>query len=239
MNRLALMIIRNFWRVPPAYIKLCRYAKHRDKYSIDEMYRHIQYIFGRAIKSGNIDFQVHGVENIPKQDGFLMYSNHQGLFDILAITVACDRPWGAVLKQELYKIPFMTQIVDCTYSYPMDRDDLKQSLEVIQAVNKQVQKGRNYLIFPEGTRSKMGNKMLEFHSGSFKCATKAKCPILPIALVDCFKVLDQKGSKQVTVQVHFLEPISYEEYKGMKTVELAELVHTRIHDAVNKYSENS
>ena len=81
--------------------------------------------------------------------------------------------------------------------------------------------------------------MLEFHSGSFKCATKAKCPILPIALVDCFKVLDQKGSKQVTVQVHFLEPISYEEYKGMKTVELAELVHTRIQDAVNKYSENS
>ena len=74
--------------------------------------------------------------------------------------------------------------------------------------------------------------MLDFHSGSFKCATKAKCPILPVALIDSFKVLDQKGSKQVTVQLHYLEPIYYEEYKGLSTVELAKLVRTRIEKTV-------
>ena len=46
-----------------------------------------------------------------------------------------------------------------------------------------IKKGISICIFPEGTRSKNGNHMLEFHGGSFKCATKAKCPILPIALV--------------------------------------------------------
>ena len=56
----------------------------------------------------------------------------------------------------------------------MDREDIKQSMQVIQAVTKELEKGRNYLIFPEGTRSKNGNKVGEFKGGSFKAAMKAK-----------------------------------------------------------------
>ena len=52
--------------------------------------------------------------------------------------------------------------------------------------------------------------------------------MVPIALVDSFKVLDQKGSKPVSVQLHYLEPIFYEEYKDMKPAELAALVRSRI-----------
>ena len=187
-----------------------------------------------AVKSGNIDLQIYGKENIPKEDGFLIYANHQGLFDIVALAATCDRPWAAVLKKELYKLPVLKQMVDCTKSYPMDREDIRQSMQVIQAVTKEIEKGRNYLIFPEGTRSKKGNQMLDFHGGSFKCATKAKCPILPIAFIDSFKVLDQKGSKKVTVQLHYLEPIYYEEYKGLNTVELARLVRSRIEKTVSE-----
>ncbi len=238
MNRLVLMVLRNFWKVPTAYGKLCYYAKHTDKYPEEVKYRHIQYILKTAVKSGNIDLQVYGKENIPKQDGFLMFANHQGLFDIIAIAATCDNPWGAVLKQELYQLPFMKQLVDCSKSFPMDRDNIKQSMEVILAVIKELKKGRNYLIFPEGTRSKEGNKMLEFHSGSFKCATKTKCPIVPIALIDSYKVLDQKGSDQVTVQLHYLPPITCEEYDGMNTTELANLVRSRIEETIKKYSES-
>ena len=70
--------------------------------------------------------------------------------------------------------------------------------------------------------------MNEFHGGSFRCAIKAKCPIVPLAFVDSFRVLDQKGSKSVSVQLHYLKPIPYEEYKDLKTVELAQLVKDRI-----------
>lgn len=234
MNRLLLMVLRNFWKVPTLYGKLCYYAKHTDKYPEEVKYKHIQYIMKTAVKSGNIDLQVYGKENIPKKDGFLLYANHQGLFDIVALVATCDRPWAAVLKKELYQLPLLKQMVDCTKSYPMDREDIRQSMKVIQAVTKEVEKGRNYLIFPEGTRSKKGNQMLEFHSGSFKCAVKAKCSILPIALIDSYKVLDQKGSKQVTVQLHYLEPIYYEEYKDLNTTELAKLVRTRIERTVNE-----
>ena len=237
MIRILLMVLRNFWKVPEAWIKLCRYAKHTEGYPELEKWQHIQYILKLAVVSGNIDLKVYGVENIPKENGFLLYGNHQGLFDVLAIAATCDNPLGAVLKKELAKIPFLKQIIACTHSFAMDREDIKQSMEVIVNVIKEVKNGRNYLIFPEGTRSRLGNKLLEFHGGSFKCAIKAKCPVVPIAFIDSFKVLDQKGCKPVSVQIHYLEPIFYEEYKDMNTVELAALVRGRIEATINKYAE--
>ena len=234
MNRIVRMVLKNLWVVPGAWFKLCHYAKHTDEYPEKEKWGHIQYILKRAVWGGNIDLKVTGLENIPQENGFMLYANHQGMFDVLAIAATCDAPLGAVLKKELYDIPFLHQIAICTGSYAMDREDVRQSLTVIQNVTEEVKKGRNFLIFPEGTRSKLGNEMLEFHGGSFRCATKSKCPILPIALVDSFKVLDQKGSKPVKVQLHYLKPISYEEYAGMKPAEVAALVKSRIQEKIDE-----
>ena len=234
MNRIVTMVLRNLHIVPGTWIKLCHYAKHTDAYPELEKYRHIQYILKRAVKSGNIELMVTGTENIPAQESFLLYSNHQGMFDVLAIAATCDRPLGTVLKKELKDVPFLKQIIACTKSFAMDREDVRQSLTVIQSVIKEVGSGRNYLIFPEGTRSKNTNELLEFHNGSFRCATKTKCPVIPVALVDCYKVLDQKGSKPVTVQIHYLEPIGYDEYKDLNTKELAALVRHRIETKVKE-----
>jgi len=118
--------------------------------------------------------------------------------------------------------------VACTHSYPMDREDVRQSMKVIMGVTNEIAQGRNFLIFPEGTRSKNGNHMLPFHGGTFKSATKSKCTILPFALIDSFKVLDHNGVEPVTVQLHYLKPIPYEEYKDMNTNEIAAMVHDRI-----------
>lgn len=238
MNRIVTMVLKNFWIVPGAWQKLCRYAKHPDQYSEEEMYRHIQYILKRAVNGGNIDLKVSGTENIPTEGGFMLYANHQGMFDILAVAATCDRPVGAVLKKELYDIPFLHQVALCTKSFPMDREDVRQSLTVIQSVIREVKAGRSYLIFPEGTRSKQGNRMGQFHSGSFRCATKSKCTIVPVALVDSFKVLDQKGSKPVSVQIHYLKPICWEEYKDLNTTQLAALVKERIAGAIEEHTGN-
>ncbi|MBQ9762006.1 MAG: 1-acyl-sn-glycerol-3-phosphate acyltransferase [Oscillospiraceae bacterium] len=232
MNRIVTMVMKNLLIVPGAWVKLCRYAKHTDEYPELEKWRHIQYILKRAVKGGNVQLEVSGTEHIPTEGGFLLYSNHQGMFDVLAIAATCDPPLGTVLKKELKDVPFLKQIIACTKSFAMDREDVRQSLTVIQNVIKEVNAGRSYLIFPEGTRSKSSNDLLEFHNGSFRCATKTKCPVVPIALVDCYKVLDQKGSKPLTVQIHYLEPICYEEYKDLNTKELAALVRSRIEEKV-------
>ncbi len=234
MNRLVMVVLKNILLVPGAWVKLCKYAKHTDEYSYEEKYKHIRYILKHVCKSGNIDLQVTGLENIPKQDGFLMCGNHQGIFDIIAIVDSFERPLAAVLKKELNDIPFLKQIVQCTHSYPMDREDVRQSMKVIQSVTKELQDGRNMIIFPEGTRSKDGNNMGEFHAGTFKCAIKSKVPIVPFALIDSYKVLDQDGCDPLKVQLHYLEPIYYEEYKDLKTNEIAALVKARIGEAIEK-----
>ena len=234
MNRLALMVLKNIHKLPGAYSKLCHYAKHTDEYPEQEKFAHIRSIMHLAINAGNVEVKVTGLENIPKENGYLMYGNHQGMFDVMALAATYPGALGCVFKKELANVPLLKQVIACTKSFAMDREDVRQSLTVIQAVTREVQSGRNYLIFPEGTRSKNGNAMGEFHGGSFRCALKAKCPVLPIAFVDSFKVLDQKGSKPLAMQIHYLPPIPYEEYKDMKTVELAELVKSRIREAIDR-----
>ena len=235
MLRILLMVLRNFWRVPGAWVKLCRYAKDTERYPEQEKYDHIRYIMNLAVKSGNIDLTVTGQDKLPQQNGFILYGNHQGMFDVVALVATFPRILGAVFKKELANIPFLKQVIACTKSFAMDREDVRQSLTVIQKVTEEVKLGRNYLIFPEGTRSKKGNVMGDFHGGSFRCAEKAKCPIVPVAFIDSFKVLDQKGCKKVGVQIHFLEPISFEEYGHLKTVEVAQLVKDRIQQAIDAH----
>ena len=234
MNRIALMVLRNIHRVPALYGKLCHYAKHTDKYPEKEKWDHIHKLLGYALQSSNVDLKVTGLEHLQQKEGFLLYGNHQGLFDVVAIAGTCPVPLGIVYKKELANVPLLKQILTCTNSFAMDREDVRQSLTVIQNVIQEVKSGRNYVIFPEGTRSKLGNQMVDFHSGSFRCALKAKCPIVPMAFIDSFKVLDQKGSKPMKVQLHYLEPIPYEEFKDLKTGELAELVKSRIAQCIEK-----
>ena len=228
MNRLVRMVLLNIFRVPGLYGKLCHYAKHTDEYPEQEKWNHIHKLLGYALKAGNVDLVLSGTEYLKREGGFMLYGNHQGMFDVVAIAATCDLPLGCVLKKELENVPLIKQIIACTKSFPMDRGDTRQSLTVIQNVIAELKKGRRYVIFPEGTRSRKGNEMLPFHHGSFRCATKSKCPVVPVALVDTYRVLDEKGSRPLTVQLHYLPPIPYEEYAGMKPAELAAMVKARI-----------
>ena len=234
MKRILLMVFRNIILVPFMWCKLCYYASHVEKYAEQKRYDMLRFIVFRANKGGNVHIDVHGEENIPKENGFMFYPNHQGMYDVLAIVEACSVPFSVVAKKEVGNIPFLKQVFACMKAYLIDRDDLRQSMQVIIDVSKEVASGRNYLIFAEGTRSKLGNKLLDFKGGSFKAATKAKCPIVPVALVNSFKPFDTNSIKQVNVEVHFLKPMYYEEYKDMKTTEIANEVKKRIAEVVER-----
>lgn len=232
MKRILLMVIRNILLVPFMWCKLCYYASHVEKYPEQKRYEMLKFIVSRANKGGNVQIDVHGRENIPQENGFMFFPNHQGLYDVLAIIEACPKPFSVVAKKEVGNIPFLKQVFACMKAYIMDREDVRQSMQVIIDVSKEVANGRNYLIFAEGTRSKEGNKVFEFKGGSFKAATKAKAPIVPVALIDSFKPFDTNSIEQVTVQVHFLKPLTYEEYQDMKTTEIAAEVKRRIEDTI-------
>ena len=227
-----MMVLRNLFFVPGAWIKLCRYAANPDRYPEEERYAHLKKIVEHANKGGNIDVVVTGQENFPEKGGFVMYPNHQGMYDVLAIVHACPQPLSVVAKQEVKDVPFLKQVFACMKAFTIDRDDIKQSLQVILNVIKEVNAGRNYIIFPEGTRSRNGNHTLEFKGGSFKASTKSRTPIVPIAMMDTYKAFDTGSIKKLTVQVHVLKPMYYEEYKDMSTVEIAAEVRRRIDETI-------
>ena len=232
MKRILMMVFRNLFFVPYGWIKLCWYASQVENYTEAQRYEMLRYIVYRANKGGNIKIDAHGIENIPKENGFMFYPNHQGLYDVLAIVDACTTPFSVVAKKEVKDVPFLKQVFACMKAFIIDREDIKQSMQVIINVTKEVKAGRNYLIFAEGTRSKHGNHPQEFKGGSFKAAMKAKCPIIPVALIDSYKSFDTGSVKQVTVQVHFLTPMLYEEYQNMKSTEIAAEVKRRIEDTI-------
>ena len=117
----------------------------------------------------------------------------------------------------------------------LDRDDVRQAMKVILQVSEEVKNGRNYLIFAEGTRSRKGNQLLDFKGGSFTSAIKAQCPIVPVAIIDSYKSFDTNSIKKLTVQVHFLKPLLYEDYKDMKSTEIAKWVKSRIEETIAEY----
>jgi len=235
MKRILLMVFRNILLVPFMWIKLCYMAKYPHKFTDEKHMEMLKFITERANKGGNVIIDAHGLENIPKEDGFIFYPNHQGMYDMLAIVNVVPRPVSVVVKKEAANVPFIKQVISCVSGYAIDRDDVRQGMEVILNIVKDVKnKKKNFVIFAEGTRSKNGNNLLEFKGGSFKAATKTKCPIVPVALIDSFKPFDTKSIEPVTVQVHFLEPMYYEEYKEMKTTEIAEIVKNKIQDTINK-----
>ena len=119
------------------------------------------------MKSGRVDLEIHGEENLPKEIGFIMFPFHQGMFDVLILIKVMENPITAVLKKELVNIPLLKQIIACLGAIPLDRSDARQGMKVVLQVAEEVKAGRNFIIFPEGTRSREGNKLLEFKGGSF------------------------------------------------------------------------
>lgn len=235
MKRIAYMVIRNLPYVPGWFYKLCRLGCDNDTHTEQERYDFLRDLVKRVNRTGRVTIDVHGVENIPERDGFVMFPNHQGLFDVLAIIEGNPHPFGVVVKKEAANIILVKQVIKLLRGRSIDRADTRSAITLINEISEEVKAGRNYLIFPEGTRSRNGNQILEFKGGTFKSAVKAKCPIVPVALIDSFKPFDVSSINKETVQVHFLEPLNYDQYMGLKTVEIAHLVHDKIQSKIDEF----
>mgnify|MGYP000669738938 FL=1 len=237
MRRIALMVFRLLYKAFYYFYHICKCASRED-ISYEEGFRWIKRTTILANRAGRVKIEAHGLENLPEKDGFIMFPNHQGLFDVLVFFESCPRPFAFVIKKEAANIILLKQVREALGSLVMDREDIRQSMKVIQTMAEEVKKGRNFLIFPEGTRSRQGNHTLEFKGGTFKSAVKAKCPIVPCALIDSFIPFDEKSIRPVTVHLYYLKPLYYEEYQNMKTTEIAEEVKRRIDEQIEAHLQS-
>lgn len=238
MYRIAMMVLRLFLKAP-YYLFRIWWCGKSDRVSFEEAYAYIKKVTIAANRAGRVKIESYGLENIPEKNGFVFFPNHQGLYDVLAFLESCPVSFAFIIKKEARNVILLKQVTEALGSLSIDREDIRQSMKVIMQMTKEVKEGKNFLIFAEGTRSKEGNKLLDFKGGSFKSAVKAQCPIVPCALIDAFKPFDEKSVKPVTVRIIYLPPLYYEEYKNMKTVEIAAEVKKRIEKAIASYQKTS
>ena len=141
------------------------------------------------LKLAGAKITTHGLENLPKDKTVLFVGNHQGNFDIPIYLSQMPHLIGFIAKVELEKVPLVSSWMSLMKCVFMDRSNLRKSGEAIIHGIKNLKSGYSMVIFPEGTRSK-GDATGEFKSGSFKLATKAKCPIVPVTMKGSYKIME-------------------------------------------------
>lgn len=146
-----------------------------------------------------------------------------------------EKAASIVMDQEMSYFIFVSEIVDALRGKRMDLNNSRQALTIINQIAAEVAQGRRYFIFPEGAYdNRKHNSLWEFKPGCFKAATKSRVPIVPVALVDSYKVYNSWQITPVKTQVHFLKPLYPEEYQDMNTHEIARVVKNRIQDKLNE-----
>ena len=149
------------------------------------------------LKLAGVKVELHGIENIPKDRNVLFVGNHQGNFDIPIYISQIPELIGFISKIEIEKVPFVRTWMRYMHCVFMDRSNIRKSGEaIIKGINN-LKDGKNIVIFPEGTRSK-GDKLGEFKAGSFKLATKSKCPIVPITMNGSYKIMEANSKFKIT-----------------------------------------
>jgi 1-acyl-sn-glycerol-3-phosphate acyltransferase len=176
-----------------------------------------------------------GEENIPTRGGVVFISNHQGNFDIPILLGYIEKPKAFIAKKELKKLPLISSwmyYMNCVF---IDRGNARAGLKAIQEGIAFLKKGYSQIIFPEGTRSR-GDKLGEFKPGSFKLATKAGVPIVPVAIRGSYKIMEANGGliKPAVVEMFISEPVPTAGLSKEETEQLPEKVRNIINLQLQK-----
>ena len=186
-------------------------------------------------KKLGVKYEIEGEENIPASGPIMVYANHQGFADILAIYYLFRKHFqiGFVSKNEWRKIKPLANAIEYTRSLFLVREDPREALRVVGQASELLSQGFSLAIFPEGTRSQR-HEMAEFKPGSFKFAERGKVPILPITLDGSYKIFEETGSfksgQTIKIKIHPL--VHIEQMDKHQVKEAASLVEQTIRDGL-------
>ncbi len=215
--------------------KMAYYAKHPEKYSEKDCYALAQTVIRKVKKTARTTTHHYGKENLPKENGYILFSNHQGKYDALGILSGHEEPCSVLMDDKRSKMPIAKQFVSLLHGQRIPKDSPRGQIRTLHAIADEVKQGRRYLVFPEGGyRKDQDNRTNEFKYGCFLCAMRAKCPVVPVAIIDSYKPFGVNSLKPVETQVVFLPPIQYEDYQDMKAPELSALVKGMIEAEIAK-----
>lgn len=208
--------------------------KHKEKFDLEKRWKMVCYIVNHMRKRARTKTNAFGVENLPKDEGYIMYVNHQGKYDALGLFLSMPHPCSVLWEEKSADRLLARQVCGLVDGKTISFTNPRQQINVLNEIAQDVKAGKRYIIFPEGGYTDNRNNLQEFKTGCFMSAIKAKKPLVPVVLYDSWKSMDQNTFEKVVTEVHFLEPITYENYKGLKKNELGELIKGKMQEKLDK-----
>lgn len=123
--------------------------------------------------------KVYGIENVPKDGGFVIACTHNGYIDILNLGVSMlPREIHFMAKKQLFEINGLGWLIKNLNAFPVDRENPGPS--VIKIPRQLIKDGKIVGIFPSGTRSSENS---ELKAGAVTIAQLSKAQIVPAAYI--------------------------------------------------------
>ena len=201
------------------------------------VYRYARW-WGRVVLSATgSEIEIQGSDTIPVGPVVFM-GNHLGIFDIMLLLGHVEKPLAFMAKKELIKVPIISSLMRHTGCLFLDRQGVRQAMQVFHLATAQIRNGLSMVIFPEGTRSQTG-ETADFKSGSMKLAIKADVPIVPFRIEGTSDILENNGYRirPSQISLRLLPPIMTAEYAGMATSQVAKMVRQVVEESGNKDTE--
>lgn len=147
--------------------------------------------------------EIHGKENIPKDNDYIICPNHLSTLDPPMIGAVMPRRVAFMAKKELFDIPFIRWWLDWLGAFAVDRESLGPS--TIKTVK--VIKDSNWVlgIFPQGTRGIPG-EIRGVTSGFAGIAKLTKCNILPVGILGTEKVKHLPFTGKIIINIGEIIP---------------------------------
>lgn len=157
-----------------------------------------------------------GLENIPKEGGYIYASNHRSYADPVLITLPVRPRFAYMAKEELFhQNIFFTGIIKMMGAFPVVRGS--GDTKVIDTSVEKLKSGRNLVIFPEGTRSKDG-KVGKGKTGVAMIAAMTGADVIPVGIV-----FEGKLKFRRKVVVKYGKPISAKQLEISDSASVKEL----------------
>ncbi|MBQ4485458.1 MAG: 1-acyl-sn-glycerol-3-phosphate acyltransferase [Oscillospiraceae bacterium] len=126
------------------------------------------------------DFSIEGEENIPPEEGVIIASNHRTYADPVILTMKMKKPVTYMAKEELFRNKLFGAFITALGAFPVKRG--AGDMQVIEQCVERLREGKNFVIFPEGTRQKT-NKVGRLKTGIAVIAAKSGATVLPKGII--------------------------------------------------------
>jgi len=188
-----------------------------------------QAVLGLLALTCGLRHRVRGQENLPAGP-IIIACKHQSTWETLSLAVVVERP-SFVVKRELLWIPIFGWYLARAGSIAVDRGGralaLRRMLKQARAVAKA---GRPIVIFPEGTRAKLGAS-LPYQPGIAAVYSQLNLPVVPVALNSGLFWGRRNFIKWPgIITLEFLAPIA----PGLKREEFMQTLRQRIDSATDR-----